>query len=441
MSAARRRAPIATVAEVEVWGRRVGALAEALDGGAITFRYDDRFVSGGLELSPFHLPLRAGQVYSFPELRRTTAFAGLPGLFADALPDAFGNAVIQRYFAQQGRPDAALSPLQRLLYIGRRGMGALEFTPPVLEAQTDAVQEALHLETLVTQARAVVAGDTTSALREIMQIGASAGGARAKALVLWNPATAQMRSGAATARDGEEHWLIKFDGVSGGVGGHALDAAPTPGPYGRIEAVYAELARLAGIDMAPTHLFLDGELAHFGTRRFDRTAAGERVHIHTLGGLRHVDFNESGAYSYEGWFDTLRSLRLPQTALTEAMRRVAFTVASRNQDDHVKNMACRMTADGVWSLAPAYDVTWSMGSPWTSQHQMSVRGKRTDITGADLAALADTYDVPHAQAILADVDAALSEWPTRAGAVGLAPELVAAMATQFRRLAPVTRAT
>lgn len=433
-----RRAAAATTATVEIWGRRVGVIAEATDSGALSFQYDDVFADGGIALSPFYLPLNRGRIFSFPALRTSPAFLGLPGLLADALPDAFGNAVIRRYFESQGRAEAALSPVQRLLYIGRRGMGALEFVPPTVGPHTAATEEALHLQTLVQQARAVVEGDTTTTLNEIMQVGGSAGGARAKAIVLWNPASNQLRAGAARPKPGDEPWLIKFDGVSAAGGGHLLASAPEPGPWGRIEFAYSELARKAGIDMSPTHLFRDGPLAHFGTKRFDRTDTGARVHVHTYGGLQHIDYNISGATSYEAWFDTLRALGMPQPAVDQAFLRMAFSIASRNQDDHVKNIACCMLSDGRWTLAPAYDVTWALDSPWTRQHQMSVRGKLNGITPSDVREVAAQYDVPHAGAhVMAAVDDALAAWPDRAKAAGVPLDLANAMALRFRRLITV----
>ena len=347
-------------------------------GGKITFEYDPGFRTSGLEISPIHLPIRRLGPVTFPELARKPAFLGLPGVFADALPDQFGNAVIRRYFEDRGRTQDAVSPLQRLLYIGDRAMGALEFHPPL--DPDPATEEALAVRDLVDQARRVVEGDVSVAVPEIMQVGGSAGGARPKALILWDRCTNRVRSGFARPEPGEEPWLIKFDGVTADAAGQGMRPAGTPGPWGRIEWAYARMAGEAGIDMPDTHLLRDGEFAHFMVRRFDRVlddAAGafRRLHFHSLGGLQHVDFNDQYVFSYEGWFDTIRAIGLGQRSVNEAFRRMVFHVATVNFDDHVKNFGFLMNRAGRWRLAPAYDVTHAENDRWTRQHQMSVRGK------------------------------------------------------------------
>ena len=356
-----------TTVRVWLWGREVGLLLESEGGGRITFECDGGFRDSGLEISPIHLPLARAGPASFPELARKPAFLGLPGVFADALPDRFGNAVIRRYFEARGRPEEALSPLQRLLYVGDRAMGALEFRPP--HDRGGGTEEALEVRTLVDQARRVIEGDVSVAIPEMMQVGASAGGARPKALILWNRETGRVRSGFARPEIGEELWLIKFDGASRDASGLGMRSARRPGPWGRIEFAYSNLARDAGIDLAETHLLRDGDLAHFMTRRFDRPVAGggatsvdrgrtepeggdavfERLHLHSLGGLQHVDFNDQFVFSYEGWFDTIRALGLGQESVNEAFRRMVFSVATVNFDDHVKNFAFLM--DRARSLA------------------------------------------------------------------------------------------
>lgn len=422
------------VARISVWGHEVGAVAEDAQ-GAIAFEYDERFRASGLELSPIHLPLSTRGPIAFPELRRVASFAGLPGLLADSLPDAFGNAVIRRYFEAKGTPDAALSPVQKLLYIGSRAMGALEFHP-ALDRQADiASEEALTVARLVEEARRVITGEAAVAIPEMMHVGASAGGARAKALILWDRGTGHVRSAFAPAAAGDEPWMIKFDGVSGGVGGHAMEGAFAAGPYGRIEYAYAQLAREAGIDMPETHLLREREFAHFMVRRFDREPSG-RVHMHSLGGLLHADYSVRGERSYEDYFRTIRQLGMGQPAVDEAYRRMIFNLAARNQDDHVKNLAFLMDRDGRWRLAPAFDVTWAVGGRWAQRHQMTVCGKDDAFTRDDLLSVGRAFDVTGDGApCIEAVAGALLGWREAARAAGLAPQWVDNIEASFRRFA------
>ena len=423
-----------TVAGIRLWNHEVGAVSEDAH-GSVVFEYTEEFRRSGLELSPLHLPLsRAGPV-SFPELTRTASFAGLPGLLADSLPDAFGNAVIRRYFEQQGNPDAAMSPVQKLLYLGSRAMGALEFHPPLERRTSRSEDEALAIARLVEEARRVIEGDPTAAVSEMMQVGASAGGARAKALVLWNPVQGSLKSAFAPVKAGDEHWLVKFDGVTGGIGGHAMTKDFVPGPYGRIEYAYSQMARAAGIDMPDTHLLREREFAHFMARRFDRDGAA-RLHMHTLGGLHHADYNVRQVLSYEDWFRTIRLLGMSQGAVDQAYRRMVFNLATRNQDDHVKNIAFLMTPEGRWQPSPAFDVTWSYGGRWASTHQMTAGGKDDAFTRADLLGLGAAFDVARNGAdILAEVETSLGLWEPEAAAAGLASEWIQRIMAMFRHFA------
>lgn len=410
-----------------MWGREVGMLREG-PGGRITFEYARGFRGSGLEISPIHLPIARRGPMSFPELARRPAFLGLPGVFADALPDQFGNAVIRRYFEERGRPDDALSPLRRLLYIGDRTMGAIEFHPPLDPGP--GTGEALEVRELVDQARRVIEGDVSVAVPEIMQVGGSAGGARPKALILWDGAARRVRSGFAPPEPGEEPWLIKFDGVTTDAAGHGMRHARSPGPWGRIEYAYSRMAREAGIEMPETHLLRDGEFAHFMIRRFDRvpgdaTGTFHRLHFHSLGGLQHIDFNDQFVFSYEGYFDTIRAIGLGQRSVNEAFRRMVFGVATVNFDDHVKNFGFLMNAAGCWRLAPAYDVTYAESDAWTRQHQMSVRGKFLGITRGDLLEVGEMFDVPRGgREIVAAVDEAVGGWQEEARAAGVPGEMV-----------------
>jgi serine/threonine-protein kinase HipA len=427
----RARNPQYLVARVSLWGTQVGAVAEDSLGN-IVFEYTEEFRNSGLEISPIHLPLSRRGPISFPELSRLASFAGLPGVLADCLPDAFGNTLIQRYFEQKGTPDAALSPVQKLLYIGSRAMGALEFSPPIDGAASRAGDEALEIARLVDEARLVIEGDLAVAVPEIMQVGASAGGARAKALILLNRESGKVKSAFAPPQAGDEHWMIKFDGVTAALGGHTTVKEFTPGPWGRIEFVYSQMARAAGIMMEETRLLREREFAHFMTRRFDREAGG-RLHMHSLGGLQHADYNIRQVLSYEDYFRTIRLLGMGQPEVNEGFRRMVFNLAARNQDDHVKNLAFLMGPDGTWRLSPAFDMTWAYGGQWTRTHQMTARGKDDNFTRDDLVAVARTFDVPKDGAeIIEEVAAALEHWGPKARDAGLDPEWIGRIEGLFR---------
>lgn len=423
-----------TTATIELWGRHVGAVAEDSDSGKIVFEYDPEFRGSELQISPLKLPLELRGPRSFPELHRLEAFLGLPGALADALPDRFGNAIITRHFERMGHPSYALSPVQRLLYIGSRAMGALEFSPAIDVPQSARVGEAIELQLLVEQSRRIIDGDTSVAIPEMMRLGGSAGGARPKALIQWNRETDQIRSPFVEGQPGDEQWLLKFDGVtrdSGGVEHHADFASQI---WGRVEYVYSVMARAAGIEMSEAALICQGELAHFATRRFD-IEEGERLHMHTLGGLTHVDFNQQHVFSYEGYFDTIRALGLGQDSVDQAYLRMVFAIATLNRDDHVKNFAFLMRPDGEWRLSPAYDVVYASGGGWTRRHQLSANGKFIDHTRRDLLEVGAKFDVPHDGAHLIDqVVSSLSLWPAEAQAAGLDQETIGSLEQEFIRL-------
>ena len=417
---------------VRLWGRRVAAVVEDAAGG-ITFEFDEDFRRSGIEVSPLHLPLSRGGPMSFPELRRKPAFDGLPGLLADSLPDDFGNRVIRRYFEERGSLGAVLSPVQRLLYLGSRAMGALEFEPAYPSSEGPA-SEAMEVASLVSQARSLIEGDAAAAIPEIMRVGASAGGARAKALILWNREAKRVRSGFASPEVGDEPWIIKFDGVQRGSGGPTAAAGYESLPYGRTEYVYSVMARAAGIEMEPTHLMEERGFGHFMTRRFDRPPGVGKLHMHSLGGLQHVDFNEQFVFSYEDYFRTIRALHLGQPALNEAYRRMVFSFATLNRDDHVKNFSFLMDREGRWRLAPAYDVAYAAHGPWTRQHQMSANGKHIGFTGKDLLDVGARFDVPHGgRDIVERVLESLALWTPTALDAGLGREWTRTLEEEFVR--------
>ncbi len=415
----------ALTAEVWLWGNRVGAVAELPD-GQILFEYDPAFRGSGLEISPRQLPLRVEGPRSFPELARSEAFEGLPGVLADALPDRFGNRVIEHYYKSRGLAEDAMRPVEKLLYVGDRAMGALEFRPPLRELQPEA-ERALAIAQLVRQARSLVQGSAESVIPEIMRIGSSAGGARPKAIVLWNSEEREIRSAFATPGPGDEPWIIKFDGVG------ELDAPdPLPRPYNRIEYAYSRMAIHAGLEMAPVQLLEERRLAHFMTRRFDRVD-GRRLHMHTLGGLEHVDYNHPGAYSYEQFFRLILELNLGYPALEEAFRRAAFNILAVNQDDHVKNLSFLMTEHGEWRLAPAYDLTHARGTGFTRHHQMSFAGKADEFTAQDLTDVGRLFGLArNGRDLLERLGSALESWPEHATEAGVSRDRIELISSAFR---------
>ena len=398
-------AEVVAEAEVRLWGETVGAVVE-LDSGRIVFEYAEAFRRSGLEISPIHLPLSRSGPQSFEELQRSEAFDGLPGVLADSLPDRFGYQVIRAYFAARGQGDLALSPVQRLLYVGERALGALTFHPAVQIPVRPAAMESLEIAKLVQEARAVVRGKADVAIPEIYRIGASAGGRRPKAVVLHNPGSGEIRSGYAPPEPSDVPSLLKFDGVGDG---SSTDELGAPLPYNRIEAAYMCMARSAGLNVAEVEVLSAGDHAHLIVRRFD-VQREVRLHQHTLGGLIHVDYNFPGTSSYEEYLRTILRLGMPQASVEEGFRRMVFNVLAVNQDDHVKNLSFHMSPNRDWSLSPAYDITFAKGKTFTAEHQMRVRDKRSGITEADLLAVGEMFDIRKAAAIIEKVRDVLADW-------------------------------
>ena len=414
-------------AEVLLWGRKIGTVSRVGDEPTARFEYDREFIAFGIEPAPLMMPV-ATRVYQFPELSERS-FHGLPGMLSDSVPDKFGNAVINIWLRSQGRAPDSISPIERLAYTGRRGMGALEYRPALFDDRDEA--ETLKVEALARladdvlklrkSARAELVPDLTR-YSSILKVGSSAGGARAKALIGWNEKTGEVRSGQVDVPEGFGYWLIKFDGLDGN--GDRED--DDKWGYGRVEYAYYLMARAAGIAMEESRLW-NGR--HFMTRRFDRTASGGRLHMQTLGAMAHFDFNDPLSYSYEQAFRVARRVVRDSRAEEELFRRMVFNVLAWNCDDHVKNISFLMDRDGVWSLAPAYDecYAYNPAGAWTSGHQMSVAGKRIGITEADLIAAAAVADLrpAKARAIIDEVRAAVREWPRFAAEAGVREEFSA----------------
>jgi len=405
------------LAEVRLWGRTIGAVSQAPDAGYATFQYDAGFALSDIEIAPLTMPL-ARHPYAFPQLARRS-FNGLPGLLADSLPDYFGNALINAWLARQGRKPKDFSPIDRLCYVGTRGTGALEFKPSTGPRPTQArnleVQALVDLASRILNQRgdlslSFASGTERDVLTELLLVGTSAGGARAKALIAWNPDTNEVRSGQINAGSGFEYWILKFDGVSG----HRDEEFTDPLGYGAIEYGYSLMAREAGITMSECRLFEENGRRHFMTRRFDRTPEGKKLHMLSLGAISHLDFNAAGAHGYEQALHTIRRLGLSMDAVEEQFRRMVFNIMARNQDDHVKNIAFLMDKRGGWSLSPAFDVTYAYNpsGDWTTSHQMTVNGKRDGFTRADLEAVARGMSMKRgrAAAIHEEVQAAVSRW-------------------------------
>ncbi len=428
------------LADVLYGEAKVGVVYWDAPRGVAVFEYTPEFVGTGVELAPLKMPLRAAP-YQFPNTHES--YAGLPGMLADCLPDTYGNALIDDWLRQQGRRPAEFSPVERLCYLGGRGMGALEFRPALRGRSSRAERvEVDQLVELASRALARKEGlsaafDSEEDLNEILRVGTSAGGARAKAVVAWNRETNEVRSGQAGAPDGFEHWILKFDGV-----GSAFDGVRDPQGYGRIEYAYHLMAARAGIAMSECRLFEEGGRAHFMTRRFDRPEGGGKVHYASLFGLAHMAYATPGdhGHSYEDYFDVLAQLDLDPGWKIEAFRRMAFNVLACNRDDHSKNFGFLFDADGGWGLAPAFDVTYASNpapGKWTATQQMSVCGKRRDITVADLLETGGRCLVatrPKLQSAVDEVASALAGWSGFAEQAGVGER-------QMEMVAKAVRAT
>ena len=406
-----------TQATVRLWGTDIGYVALDDDRQIANFEYDRDFLRSGIEVSPLRVPL-SSQVYRFPELSMKS-FHGLPGLLADSLPDKFGNAIIDTWLATKGRTPESFNAVERLCYIGSRGMGALEFKPDKRRGRPSSSK--IHVAQLVKLASEILTHRSSlstvfahrqddQAVREILRVGTSAGGARAKALIAWNPKTNEVKSGQVPAEIGFEYWLMKFDGVKNNRDKELAD----PEGYCAIEYAYHNMAKDAGISMMPCRLFEENGRRHFMTKRFDRTDDGVKMHMLSLAALAHYDFNMAGAYGYEQAIMIMEELGLGRDAIEQQFRRMVFNIVARNQDDHVKNIAFLMDRKGQWSLSPAFDVTYSYNASgdWTSAHQMTLNGKRDRFVMDDFDACSKLARLKQGQAkaIIKEIQTIVSKW-------------------------------
>jgi serine/threonine-protein kinase HipA len=432
---------VSTLAEVRLWGTRIGAVSLTDGRRTAVFEYDADFLRTGIEVSPLAMPLRPGP-YEFAALT-PESFHGLPGLLADSLPDRWGHALIDAWLAGQGRTPESFDAVERLCYVGQRGMGALEFAPvlgpPTAGGHDLRVAELVELASEVFSRRAelvvsLAEGRREQAMLDILSVGSSAGGARAKALIAWNPESDVVRSGQLDGLgSGFEHWLLKFDGVANN---RDKETLADPLGYGAVEYAYSLMARDSGVTMSDCRLLEENGRRHFMTRRFDRDHDGAKRHMQSLGALAHFDFNRPGDHSYEQAFLLIRRLGLPTASVEQMFRRMAFNVVARNQDDHVKNIAFLMGRAGRWELAPAFDVTYSYrpGGAWTDRHQMPLNAKRDGFTLADFRAAGRAASLPRGRAarIVGEVCEVVSGWETYAARAEVDED-------HARRIAPALR--
>lgn len=427
-----------STALVKLWGTVIGAVSLDDTKRSAAFEYDSSFISSGIEVSPIVMPLKKG-VYTFPSLSYES-FHGLPGLLSDSLPDKFGNELINVWLTKQGRLPESFNAVERLCYTGTRGMGALEYEPAVSsiveESSQIQVSELVELASMVLSNRKnlkVVLEECdkkrlSESLKHIISMGTSAGGARAKALIAWNPKTNEVRSGQIETNSDFEYWLMKFSGVSGNKDKEDEDLAD----FGMIEYAYYLMAIDCGINMMPCRLLNDGKNYHFMTKRFDRTAEGKKLHMQSLAAIGHFDFNAAGTTSYEQCFTILNTLGLGHHEKLDMFRRMVFNVAACNCDDHVKNISFLMDKSGKWTLSPAYDVSFAYNpdGAWTSSHQMSINGKRKKIAASDFDTCARIAGLKNAEvkAVVSEVCTSLSHWKEFAATAGVTGERAEAIA-------------
>lgn len=404
-----------TTAFVKIWGETVGAVAWNNETRLASFEYDPKFINTNTALAPIKMPIANSnnRIFSFPELREVKTFKGLPGLLADVLPDDYGNQLINSWLALQGRPENSMNPVELLCFIGTRGMGALEFEPSQLKSNKRAfdieVDELIKMsQKMLTKRESFETNldkDEQQAMLDILKIGTSAGGARPKAIIAYNQKTGQVKSGQTIAPKGFEHWLIKLDTVSDVQFGESTG-------YGRIEMAYYLMAKACEIEMMECRLMEENGRAHFMTKRFDREGSDQKHHIQTLCAMQHYDFSQITSFSYEQLFQTMRVLRLPYPQAEQMFRRMVFNVIARNCDDHTKNFAFRLKKNNDWELAPAYDICFAYrpDSDWVSQHNLSINGKRKNITREDLLAVAKSMNIKKANNIIDQISSTVKNW-------------------------------
>lgn len=426
---------------VHIWGTMVGAVAWDDSAGLATFEYDSSFKNKNWDLSPLKMPLQATKnIFNFPELKPgfnspLDTFKGLPGLLADVLPDKYGNQLINRWLAQNGRVPNSMNPVEMLCFIGTRGMGAMEFEPAALKESKRTFS--IEIDSLVDIAQKMLSNkssfstnlkkDDEQAISEILKVGTSAGGARPKAVIAYNERTGEVRSGQTIAPKGFEHWLLKLDGVSD------VQLGASTG-YGRVEMAYYNMAIACGIDMMTSRLLEENGRAHFITKRFDREDGDVKHHIQTLCAIQHYDYNSVSSFSYEQLFQTMRELKLSYPEAEQMFRRMVFNVIARNCDDHTKNFAFRLKKNSQWELAPAYDLchAYKPDHQWVSQHSLSINGKRKGISKKDLLVIGKSIRCKEASIIIEEIESIIMNWKRFANEVGVPGKLRDAIDTTIK---------
>lgn len=406
-----------------LWGTKIGTVVQESEKDIPLFMYEQNFSKSNIEISPIMMPL-SGQTYSFPRLNEET-FRGLPGLLADSLPDKFGTRLVDDYLAKQGRLVHNLTGVERLCYVGNRGMGALEYVP---QLGMDIPDQSINIDDLAKLADKILSDRKNirikadeNAMEQLIKVGTSAGGARAKALIAWNEETKDIRSGQIDVGEGYSYWLLKFGNIENN---KDKDRESDSKEYTKIEYAYSLMTKDAGINMTECRIIKTEEGVHFATKRFDREdKTGKKIHMQSLGGIAHFDFNDPGAHSYEQAVGIMRKLSLPQSDIEQLFRRMVFNEIAKNYDDHVKNISFLMNRQGRWSLSPAYDMTFSYNpnSIWTSQHQMKINGKRDNIEVEDIFTSGKNMDISNRkiQSIVEHIIQVVGKWPEYAERAGL----------------------
>ncbi len=438
--------PLST-AYVKIWGEVVGAVTWLEERGYAVFEYEPDFFKNGWDIAPIHMGIstaQPGENFYFPEIDEHT-FLGLPGLLASSLPDDFGNRIINAWLRRNGRNPSSFNPVERLCYIGTRGMGALEYVPQISSKKLNKAVS-LEIEKLMELAQEVLTERTrldtrikgsdkekAEAMLDILRVGVSAGGAVPKAIIGVND-EGHVISGQSELPDGYDHWILKFDGVSGEISeefGISLDS-------GRVEYAYSQMAERAGINMSECRLLEESGRAHFMTRRYDRVH-NQKIHALSLACMGHFGWNPAGSVGYEDGFQIMRQLQLPYPVQEQQYRRMVFNVLSANVDDHVKNISYIMERDGTWHLSPAYDVTFTLNLDdlLGERHKMTINGKQKEIAGSDLLDVAKNVEIKRAKEIVVEVADALASWQEFAKKAGVSDEVaeyIAGVHTNNRKL-------
>ena len=368
--------------EAFIFGKKIGTIL--LKDGIVYFEYDKEFKTSNLEISPLKLPLSLNGVYTNNEDRY---FEGLAGVFHDTLPDKFGTKVIERYFESKNIPPHELTVIQKLMFVGDKSIGAITYKPVAHKIEEEKNNELIELQNFYENAKKIISGDAIEVVDEMlnfMDSAASAGGARAKAIIGYNCKTQEITNGVKRELKKDfDHYLIKFDIQKND--GRSSD-------YTKLEYIYMNMAKEVGIDVPKIELLTHGNLAHYLIKRFDRVTS-EALHLHSVAGLTHTNFNIPMHYSYDELLRLTRYLTGSQQDVNEQFKRMIFNIVGRNQDDHAKNFAFMMNKNGIWNLSPAYDITYSNGTGYTKNHQLSLNGKTNNFTLNDILQLAKKHSI------------------------------------------------